>query len=66
MGAPSYPFMVSLSNHERAALRQAQGQRILELLEDSASPYCATQPPSITSSLPVMNEASSDARYSTP
>ena len=32
----------------------------------SAPPYCAVQPPSITSSLPVTNEASSDARYRTP
>ena len=29
-------------------------------------PYCATQPPSMTSSLPVTNDASSEARYSTP
>ena len=29
-------------------------------------PYCATHPPSMTSSLPVTNDASSDARYSTP
>ena len=28
--------------------------------------YCATQPPSMTSSLPVTKDASSDARYSTP
>jgi len=28
--------------------------------------YCAVQPPSITSSLPVTNEDSSEARYRTP
>jgi len=28
--------------------------------------YCAVQPPSMTSSLPVTNDDSSDARYSTP
>jgi len=31
-----------------------------------ASPYCAIYPPSITNSVPVTNEASSDARNSTP
>ena len=29
-------------------------------------PYCAVAPPSITSSAPVTNDDSSDARYSTP
>lgn len=29
-------------------------------------PYCARKPPSITSSVPVMNDASSDARNNTP
>jgi hypothetical protein len=28
--------------------------------------YCAVQPPSMTSSLPVMNADSSEARYRTP
>ena len=28
--------------------------------------YCAVIPPSMTSSLPVTNDASSEARYSTP
>ena len=30
------------------------------------STYCAIKPPSITNSVPVMNEASSEARNSTP
>ena len=64
--------MVSLSNHERTAIRQAQGDSVrmdwlkLKGLGPDGWAYCATHPPSITSSLPVMNDASSDARYSTP
>jgi hypothetical protein len=30
------------------------------------SAYCAMKPPSITNSVPVMNEASSEARNNTP
>jgi hypothetical protein len=31
-----------------------------------SSNYCAMKPPSITNSVPVMNDASSEARNSTP
>ena len=57
---------LSTSRHRRHRIRMAPSNlRIRELIALFVI-YCATQPPSMTSSLPVTNDASSDARYSTP
>ena len=58
--APGMPFMSPtlgwrIGERTTEALRLVVARRLV-------SAYCAVQPPSITSSLPVTNDASSDAR----
>ena len=48
------------------ALDVKQFTLLISCASSTVAAYCAVKPPSITSSLPVMNEASSEARNRTP
>ena len=55
-----------LSRTSSHGVTEAVVQRRPDVVGREARAYCAVQPPSMTSSLPVTNDDSSDARYRTP
>jgi len=59
--------MLHLLARETEIVSRSASQGVVEaFVRPRHDAYCAVQPPSMTSSLPVTNEASSEARYSTP